>query len=109
MTSAVFDKRRLFTTMSGPKYEHDVALSFASEDREVAEQLADRLRAAGVRLFYDKYEQASLWGEDLYEHLHDVFCKKARFCVLFASAHYARKVWTDHERRSAQERALAEK
>ena len=32
--------------------------------------------------------------------------KAARYCVLFASEAYAKKVWTTHERRSAQARAL---
>jgi hypothetical protein len=40
-------------------YEFDVALSFAGEDRQVAESLADGLRNFGVRVFYDRYEQAS--------------------------------------------------
>jgi hypothetical protein len=38
-----------------------------------------------------------------------VYRKLARYCVLFASADYARKVWTNHERRSAQARALRER
>jgi hypothetical protein len=45
-------------------------------------------------------------GKDLYEHLDWIYQKAARYCVLFASADYARKVWTTHERRSAQARAL---
>ncbi|MBL9028183.1 MAG: TIR domain-containing protein [Myxococcales bacterium] len=90
-------------------FEYEVALSFAGEDRAHAEALAEFLRNEGVTVFYDRYEQADLWGKDLFEHLHDVYSKKARYCVLFASAAYARKVWTDHERRSAQDRALQEK
>jgi hypothetical protein len=37
-----------------------------------------------------------------------VYGKAARYCVLFASDAYARKIWTSHERKSAQERAIAE-
>lgn len=47
-------------------------------------------------------------GKDLYEHLDYVYQRAARYCVLFASEHYARKVWTSHERKSAQARALHE-
>jgi TIR domain len=86
--------------------EYDVCLSFAGEQRDYVEQVASRLREEGIRVFYDDYEQVSLWGKDLYEHLDWVYRKAARYCVLFASADYARKIWTSHERRSAQARAL---
>jgi hypothetical protein len=54
------------------EYPFDVALSFAGEDRNLAEKLAELLRAHGIQVFYDRYEQATLWGKDLYEHLADV-------------------------------------
>lgn len=90
------------------RYEYDVALSFAGEDRDYVEVVADQLRLRGVRVFYDLYEQANLWGKDLYEHLDYVYRRAARYCLLFASTAYADKVWTRHERRSAQARAIEE-
>jgi hypothetical protein len=42
-----------------------VALTFAGEDREQAEQLARELIRRDVRVFYDKFETARLLGEDL--------------------------------------------
>jgi len=89
-----------------PAHEYDVCLSFAGEQRDYVERVASRLRDEGVRVFYDDYEQVSLWGKDLYEHLDWVYQRAAKYCVLFASADYAKKVWTSHERRSAQARAL---
>ena len=88
------------------EFAYDVALSFAGEQRGYVEQVANALRSRGIRPFYDDYEQVYLWGKDLYEHLDWIYQKAARYCVLFASADYARKVWTTHERRSAQARAL---
>jgi len=88
---------------------YDVAISFAGEQRPQAEAIAACLRTAGINVFYDEYEQASLWGKDLYEHLADVYQHKARYCLILVSAAYAAKVWTTHERRSAQARALAQK
>jgi hypothetical protein len=96
------------TTDVAPRFQFDVALSFAGEDREYVDGIADRLRTHGVRVFYDRYEQATLWGKDLYEHLDHVYQRAARYCVLFASEDYASKVWTNHERKSAQARALRE-
>jgi hypothetical protein len=97
------------TSDSDPAFQFDVALSFAGENREYVSNIANQLRARGIRVFYDQYEQATLWGKDLYEHLDDVYQREARYCVLFASEQYARKVWTTHERKSAQARALREK
>lgn len=88
--------------------KYDVALSFAGEDREYVDQVAGHLRRAGVAVFYDKYEQVDLWGKDLYEHLSDVYKNKARYTVMFVSHHYAEKLWTRHERKSAQARAFRE-
>ena len=91
-------------TLTDPKY--DIALSFAGEQRSHVGQVAEQLRRQGIRVFYDDFEQAGLWGKDLYEHFHWVYQRAARYCVLFISADYAHKAWPTHERRSAYERAL---
>ncbi|MGW1592555.1 toll/interleukin-1 receptor domain-containing protein [Streptomyces sp. NPDC002343] len=88
------------------KPDYDVCLSFAGEQRQYVEQVAANLKSAGIRVFYDDYEKVALWGKDLYEHLDYVYGNSAQYCVLFASKEYADKVWTNHERRSAQARAL---
>ena len=90
------------------EYEYDVALSFAGEDRHYAEALAELLKNSRYKVFYDKYELARLWGKNLYTHLSSVYKDKAHYCVMFLSEHYARKLWTNHERESAQARAFAE-
>lgn len=87
---------------------YDVCLSFAGEDRPYVDRVARALQAMGLRVFYDKYEQSVLWGKDLYTHLDEIYRLRARFCVVFVSAHYKKKLWTNHERRSAQARALLE-
>jgi len=62
----------------------------------------------GVRVFYDANEKAALWGKDLYQHLQAVYRDKAQFCIVFVSAAYGRKLWTNHELRQAQARAFKE-
>jgi hypothetical protein len=94
--------------MDNGAFEYDVCLSFAGEDRDYVETVARGLRDRGIRVFYDRYATVELWGKELYEHLYYVYHKAARFCVLFVSDAYGRKVWPTHERRSAQERALGE-
>jgi hypothetical protein len=83
--------------MANAEFEYDVAVSFAGENRPKAEQFAGLLKAQGLNVFYDEWEQANLWGRDLYEHLDEVYRKKARYCVMFLSEAYARKAWTNHE------------
>ncbi len=89
---------------SSDRYAYDVCLSFAGEDRKYVEQLYLALIAEGVKVFYDFEEDiaAEMWGKDLYTYLDDVYQNRAKYCVMFLSKNYARKVWTNHERESAQ-------
>src|SRR5262245_51738930 len=92
--------------MADTEYDYDVALSFAGEDREYVSKVAAILHALGVRVFYDAYETTDLWGKDLYTHLDDVYRKRSKSCVMFISEAYGRKLWTSHERQSAQAKAF---
>jgi TIR domain len=89
-------------------YPYDVALSYASEDHDYAEALASELHNRNIKVFYDKYDKATLWGKNLYDHLSDLYQHKARYCVMFLSEHYAAKLWTNLERQAAQARAFQE-
>ncbi len=88
---------------------YDVVFSFAGENRAYVEEAADYLRAKGVKIFYDLYEEASLWGKNLAEHFDVVYRRSGRYCVVFISAAYKKKMWTRHERRSALSRAVTER
>lgn len=90
------------------EYEYHVTLSFAGENRQDVEELAKLLRDSGYKVFYDKYEQAQLWGENLYDYFSEIYKNKARYCVIFVSKYYAQKPWANHERQSAQARAFEE-
>jgi hypothetical protein len=87
---------------------YDIAISFAGEDRPVAEKLASFLVTKGLNVFYDEYEQANLWGKDLYVHLSKIYKDESKYCLMLVSEHYAKKQWTNHERRAAQARAFVE-
>lgn len=87
---------------------YDIALSFAGEDRQYARELAELLTNTKFAVSYDEYEQSTLWGRNLYTHLSDIYQNKARFCVMFISQHYAKKLWTKREREAAQARAFRE-
>ena len=88
--------------------KYDVVLSFSGEDRKYAKELADLLKTNGYSCFYDENELANLWGKNLYDYLSSIYKDKARYCVMFLSQHYERKLWTNHERQMAQARAFQE-
>ena len=90
------------------QYDFDVVLSFAGEDRPYADELAQLLDSGGYTVFYDRFEIAQFWGKDLYAHFSSIYKDQARYCVMFLSEHYARKLWSNHERQSAQARAFKE-
>lgn len=91
------------------KYDYDVVLSFAGEDREYVEKVANYLLYKNIRVYYDRFNTVENWGKDLYVHFDEIYRKKARYCVMFLSKYYAEKLWTNHERRNAQARAFQEK
>lgn len=79
------------------RFEYDVAISFAGEDREIAEELANRLHREGVRVFYDDFYKHDLWGKELPEYFQEVYGPKTKFAILLVSQHYSIKDWTDFE------------
>ncbi len=88
--------------------KYDVAISFAGENRDIAEKLANKLSEKQIKVFYDSFEQADLWGRNLYDYLSSVYSEKSKFCIMLLSKHYGSKLWTNLERRSAQARAFRE-
>jgi TIR domain len=92
-----------------PGWQWDVALSFAGAQRPYVEQVANALKARGVRCFYDADEQIDLWGKYLAEELPTIYGEQAAAVVVFVSAEYAARDWTRLERRAALGRAVRER
>src|SRR6266568_7885574 len=90
------------------EWRWDVALSFAGAQRDYVGQVAEALRARGVRCFYDADEQIELWGRYLAEELPRIYARESAAVVVFISADYAGRDWTRLERRAAFSRAVAE-
>ncbi|WP_062056970.1 toll/interleukin-1 receptor domain-containing protein [Aquimarina longa] len=94
--------------MKNKNYEYDIALSFAGENRAYVEEVANSLKARGIKVFYDLFEETNLWGKNLYEYLSEIYQNRARYTILFISGFYNKKLWTNHERASMQARAFQE-
>jgi len=86
----------------------DVALSFAGAQRDYVGQVAQALKARGVRCFYDADEQVRLWGTHLVEELPRIYAHESSAVVVFVSAEYAGRDWTRLERRAAFSEAVAQ-
>lgn len=74
------------------EYKYDITLSFAGEDRKYVAEVAEILKANSVKVFYDEFEKADLWGKDLGVHFDYVYRKAAKYCIPFISASYKEKV-----------------
>ena len=91
-----------------PGRRWDVALSFAGAQRDYVGQVAEALKARGVRCFYDADELIQLWGMHLAEELPRIYAEESAAVVVFISADYAGRDWTRLERRAAFSRAVTQ-
>ena len=89
--------------------KYDLAISFAGEQRELANSVARRLDASGYSVFYDEFQRAELWGRDLSTSLAHTYSEEARFCLVLLSDEYINKAWTNFERQNAISRFMREK
>jgi hypothetical protein len=90
-TAAEFTAR--YRQLSTEGYVYDVAISFAGADRPVAEAIAHRLKADGLRVFYDRDQQHILLGEDLAALLHNTYYAESRFAVVVVSRAFLASKW----------------
>lgn len=95
-----------FNDLKNITRKYDVALSFAGEDRDYVEKVVTYLRDQGISVFYDNHHKTSLWGKDLFQHLHTIYMELAKCCVVFISKHYPLKLWTQHELKAVQSKVL---
>ena len=89
-------------------YKYDVALSFAGENRNFTEAVATALQAENVKVFYDEFNPADLWGEDLSVKLREIYFTDSRYCIMILSDYYVDKMWPTLERKNAIERLIQE-
>ena len=88
--------------------QYQVALSFASEQRDYVEQVAGQLKSRSIDVFYDRFKQVDLWGKSGTEVFHSIFGNQSDYVVMFISQAYVEKAWPTHERRSALSRMVQE-
>lgn len=77
--------------------QYDFALSFAGEDRSLAEALSSELAAREISVFYDKNEQHRILANDVEEYLAPIYRSESKFVVALLSKEYPKKIWTKFE------------
>lgn len=89
-------------------YDYDIAISYARENKKIADSVAKRLQNLGIRVFYDEFFPSKLWGKDLAIELEKIFTKKSKYCLMLISKDYIRKDWTRQETKYALSRQIKE-
>lgn len=77
--------------------QYDFAMSFAGEDRALAEALFSELAAREIGVFYDKNEQHRILANDVEEYLAPIYRSESKFVVVLLSRDYPKKIWTKFE------------
>lgn len=86
------------------EHEYDFALSFAGEDRPLADALNELLDADDYVVFYDLNEQARIVGEDVEAFLAPIYASDSRFVIAVLGRMYGEKRWTIFESEQFKER-----
>jgi hypothetical protein len=83
-------------SMSARPFKYHAALSFAGENRKLAESLFHSLTERGFRVFYDADRQAHLWGKNSKEFL-KIYGPQSHCVIPIISKYYVNKPWTQYE------------
>jgi hypothetical protein len=84
--------------------QYDFALSFAGENRNLAEALWNGLAAREISVFYDKNEQHRILANDVEEYLAPIYRSESRFVIVLLSKDYPKKIWTKFESEQFKQR-----
>src|SRR5262249_20192807 len=79
-------------------YQWDIALSFAGENRELAEYLDAKLTVLDVPVFYDANFEANYLGKTWSAQFKKIFGEKSRYVVCILDRHHSDKLWRPFER-----------
>ncbi len=73
------------------KSDYDYALSFAGEERNIAELFFKSLEEREISVFYDKNEQHRILANDVEQYLAPIYRSEARFVLPLLSKNYPKK------------------
>jgi len=90
-----------------PEHKYDVAISFLSEDQELACTIQDAL-SSGLEVFLYTHRQDKIAGTDGLESFRAVFRQEARIVVILYRDGWGQTPWTQVEKQAITDRFLDE-
>ena len=79
-------------------FEWDIAISFAGENRSLADFIGQQLRDLDISVFYDRNYEDNYLGGLWSQQFSDIFAEKSRLVVAILDLHHKEKVWPTFER-----------
>lgn len=76
---------------------YDFALSFAGENRDVAELLYEKLSELEFSVFYDLNEQHRILSSNVEDYLAPIYSSEATYIIVLLGPEYPVKIWTKFE------------
>jgi len=83
---------------------YDFALSFAGENRELAELISKKLTEREITVFYDRDEQHRILASNVEDYLAPIYATEAEYIIVLLSQDYPKKVWTRFESEQFKQR-----
>ncbi len=79
-------------------FQYDIGLSFASEHRPLARQIAQQLEILDCSVFYDELFEDNFLGKAWTKQLNEILKEQSRFVVCLLDENYDRKIWPIFEK-----------
>ena len=85
-------------TKTNNTYIFDIAISFAGENRKLAEEIAYTLRLLDYEVFYDELYEANYIGRSWSKEFERIFTTDSKFVVSILDKFHRSKIWPTFER-----------
>lgn len=96
------DWKRLYKecgfTKSNNNYVFDVAISFAGENRKLAEEITSYLRILDYEVFYDELYEANYIGSSWTKEFERIFTTDSKYVICLLDEFHKTKIWPTFER-----------
>ncbi|WEF23582.1 TIR domain-containing protein [Paracoccus sp. S3-43] len=79
-------------------YEHDIAISFAGENRALAQFISEQLGVLDIGVFYDRHYEDNYLGGAWHAVFSEKFAAKSRLVVALLDKRHLEKIWPTFER-----------